>query len=121
MRTFTSSPSRVLMVSTGPSTTSMVPRIRTGGGCWAQPADTKATDDKATDARTDNAASDATRTRSNDVILDMNIPPKNCKDKNCNDRAMPNTAGGFVFPLSLSYDVSRTGLTTLHRWSQAVA
>src|SRR5882724_5748048 len=61
MRTFTSSPSRVLMVRTGPSTTSMVPRIRTVGACCAH----------ATDVRTDRAASDATTRGISDEAFDM--------------------------------------------------
>src|ERR1700732_2209513 len=39
MRTFMSLPSRDFTVSKEPSTASMVPRIRTGGGCWAQAVD----------------------------------------------------------------------------------
>src|ERR1700734_1109094 len=39
MRTFISSPSRDLMVRSEPSTASMVPRMRTGGGCWAHATD----------------------------------------------------------------------------------
>ena len=39
MRTFISAPSRDLTVSTGPSTLSMVPRMRTVGGCCAEAAD----------------------------------------------------------------------------------
>src|ERR1700759_3996355 len=49
MLTFTSLPSRVLMLSVGPSTASMVPRMRTGGGCCAH----------ATVVRTDAAATAA--------------------------------------------------------------
>src|ERR1700722_9326390 len=39
MRTFIWSPSRDLMVNSEPSTASMVPRMRTGGGCWAHATD----------------------------------------------------------------------------------
>ena len=42
MRTFTSVPSRDLIASTAPSTASMVPRMRTDGGCWARAADPRA-------------------------------------------------------------------------------
>ncbi len=38
-RTFMSVPSRDLTVSTAPSTLSMVPRMRTVGGCWAHAAE----------------------------------------------------------------------------------
>src|ERR1700689_4925918 len=51
--TFTSLPSRVLMLSVGPSTASTVPRIRTVGGCWAH----------AVDASTVMSASDAANPR----------------------------------------------------------
>src|ERR1035441_4506386 len=53
MRTFMSAPSRDFTVSRGPSTASMVPRIRTVGGCWAH----------ATDPSMDRAVSEATSTR----------------------------------------------------------
>src|SRR5581483_389127 len=59
--TFTSLPSRVLMPSIGPSTASMVPRMRTGGACCAQ----------ATVVRTDTAASAAVI---QDVSFDMALP-----------------------------------------------
>ena len=39
MRTFMSVPSRDLIISVAPSTLSMVPRMRTGGGCCAHAAD----------------------------------------------------------------------------------
>src|SRR5216684_7324709 len=51
MFTFTSLPSRDLMLSVAPSTASMVPRMRTVGGCWADAAVTKTTANNAvTDA-----------------------------------------------------------------------
>src|ERR1700681_373162 len=49
-RTFMSVPSRDLIISRAPSTLSMVPRMRTGGGCCAH----------ATDASTDNVSAVAT-------------------------------------------------------------
>src|ERR1700688_4165998 len=59
--TFTSLPSRVLMLSVGPSTASMVPRIRTVGGCWAHAAD----------ASTVMSASDASARGSNEDSFGM--------------------------------------------------
>src|ERR1700722_3045286 len=41
-RTFMSAPSRDLIISIGPSTLSMVPRMRTVCGCWAHAADPSA-------------------------------------------------------------------------------
>src|ERR1700759_4129958 len=61
MLTFTSLPSRVLMLKVGPSTASMVPRMRTGGACCAQ----------ATVVRTDSAASAAVI---QDVSFGMALP-----------------------------------------------
>jgi hypothetical protein len=60
MFTFTSLPSRDLMLSVAPSTASMVPRMRTVGGCWADAAATKTT--------ANNAVTEA--------IFRMAIPPK---------------------------------------------
>src|SRR4249920_3103750 len=53
MRTFMSVPSRVLIISIGPSTLSMVPRMRTVGGCCAHDAEasTERTANEATNAR----------------------------------------------------------------------
>src|ERR1700688_872366 len=59
--TFTSLPSRVLMLSVGPSTASMVPRMRTVGGCWAH----------AVDASTAMSASDASARGSNEDSFGM--------------------------------------------------
>src|ERR1700759_1292166 len=61
MLTFTSVPSRVLMLSVDPFTASMVPRIRTGGACCAQ----------ATVVRTETAASAADI---QDVSFGMALP-----------------------------------------------
>src|SRR5882724_1844127 len=65
MRTFMSVPSRDLIISMAPSTASIVPRIRTVGGCCAH----------ATDPRMDTAVSEATSTRGNsEEILVMGFP-----------------------------------------------
>src|SRR5580693_6283967 len=56
MLTFTSVPSRVLMLIVLPSTLSMVPRMRVGvGDCWAQAPDVSMLDDS-----TETTASEAT-------------------------------------------------------------
>ena len=69
MRTFMSVPSRDLIISMAPSTLSMVPRIRTGGGCCAH----------ATDPSTDMTVSDATSARgSNEEILGMALSSQGC-------------------------------------------
>jgi hypothetical protein len=56
-------PSRDFTVSSGPSTTSMVPRMRTDGGCWADAADPSA----------DTTASAASARGSNEDILGIAI------------------------------------------------
>src|SRR5258708_5118607 len=68
MRTFVSVPSRDLIDSMAPSTASMVPRMRTGGGgCCAQAAVPNRTAD----------ISDAASTRgSSEEIVGMVFPPK---------------------------------------------
>src|ERR1700679_77004 len=62
MRTFMSVPSRDLIESMGPSTASMVPRMRTVGAGWA----------KAVVPRTDKIASEASaRGRNEDIGMDF--------------------------------------------------
>src|SRR5260370_20471960 len=59
-------PSRDFTVSREPSTASMVPRIRTGGGCCAH----------ATDPPRDRTASEAASTRGNKEIFGMAFLPR---------------------------------------------
>src|SRR5665647_1390959 len=62
-RTFMSVPSRDFTVSSEPSTASMVPRMRTVGGCWAHAADPS----------TDMTVSAASARGSNEDILSIAI------------------------------------------------
>src|SRR5580700_1084175 len=59
MRTFISVPSRDLIISIGPSTLSMVPRMRTGGGCWAHAAEVST----GMEVNTDRTVNEATNAR----------------------------------------------------------
>src|SRR6202163_5137799 len=68
-RTFMSVPSRDLIISMAPSTLSMVPRMRTGGGCCAH-----ATDASTDDASTDNVSAAASERGVNEEIPGMVIP-----------------------------------------------
>src|SRR5882724_12495139 len=97
MRTFTSSPSRVLMVRSRPSTTSMVPRIRTVGACCAH----------ATDPNIAMAASAAESVRDIDELIFGMISLQKC----CADlSAQTPQAGGYS-----------ANVLALHRRGQAVA
>src|SRR5260221_13085219 len=66
-------PSRDLIISMAPSTLSIVPRMRTGGGaCWAQ----------ATDPSTDKTVSEATSARGiNEEILGMTFSSQGVSGK----------------------------------------
>jgi hypothetical protein len=48
-----------MIISVGPSTLSMVPRIRTVGGCWAHAIDPK-TDSAVSDASSEQSTNDGT-------------------------------------------------------------
>src|SRR5579864_957857 len=95
--TFTSLPSRVLMLSVLPSMPSMVPRMRTVGGCWAH----------ALTANTDITASEAASARGiHEAIFGM-------------------TSSLLMFMVELDRRTKRiprkTVLIPLHRRRQAIA
>src|ERR1700675_773729 len=76
-RTFMSVPSRDFTVSSGPSTASMVPRMRTGGGRWGGTAEPS----------TDSSASAASARGNNEDILGIAISSPYSVDQRKNTAA----------------------------------
>src|SRR6202163_5147307 len=93
-RTFMSVPSRDLIISMAPSTLSMVPRMRTGGGCCAH-----ATDASTDDASTDNGSAAASARGINEEIPGMVFPflglGWQC-GKHLNAEAIPRASAAFT-------------------------